>query len=39
VVATIYHSLGLNLETILPGPAGRPIPIVDFGKHEIKELF
>ena len=23
----------------LPGPAGRPFPLVDFGKHEIKELF
>jgi len=39
VVATIYHSLGLDLETTLPGPAGRPFPLVDFGKHEIKELF
>lgn len=39
VVATIYHSLGLNLETKLPGPQGRPFPLVDFGKHEIKELF
>ena len=39
VVATIYHSLGFDLETHLPGPAGRPFPLVDFGKHEIKELF
>jgi hypothetical protein len=39
VVATIYKSLGLNLETALPGPAGRPFPLVDFGKHEVKELF
>lgn len=39
IVATIYHSLGLDLETPLPGPAGRPFPLVDFGKHEIKELF
>jgi len=39
VVATIYHRLGLDLETPLPGPAGRPFPLVDFGKHEIKELF
>ncbi|MEX0936757.1 MAG: DUF1501 domain-containing protein [Pirellulales bacterium] len=39
VVATIFHSLGLDLETHLPGPAGRPFPIVDFGKHEIHELF
>ena len=39
VVATIYHSLGLDLETHLPGPQGRPFPLVDFGKHPIKELF
>jgi hypothetical protein len=39
VVATIYHSLGLDPETKLPGPAGRPFPLADFGKHAIKELF
>lgn len=39
VVATIYHSLGLDLETKLPGPQGRPFPLVDSGKHEIHELF
>ncbi len=39
VVATIYHSLGLDLETELPGPQSRPFPIVDFGTHEIRELF
>ncbi|HZN34618.1 MAG TPA: DUF1501 domain-containing protein [Pirellulaceae bacterium] len=39
VVATIYKSLGFDLDTTLPGPAGRPFPLVDFGKHEIKELF
>jgi len=39
VVATIFHSLGLNLESHLPGPAGRPFPLVDFGYREIKELF
>lgn len=39
VVATVYHSLGLDLETHLPGPAGRPFPLVDFGTHPIKELF
>jgi hypothetical protein len=39
VVATIYKSLGFDLETALPGPSGRPFPLVDFGKHEIKELF
>ena len=39
VVATIYKSLGFDLDTTLPGPAGRPFPLVDFGKHEIRELF
>ena len=39
VLATIYHSLGLDLETKLPGPQGRPFPLVDSGKHEIHELF
>ncbi len=39
VVATIYRSLGLNLETKLPGPQSRPFPLVDFGKHAIEELF
>lgn len=39
IVATIYHSLGLDLETTLPGPSGRPFPLVDFGKEEIHELF
>ena len=39
LVATIFHSLGLDLETHLPGPAGRPVPLVDFGHREIHELF
>jgi len=39
IVGTIYHSLGLDLETKLPGPQGRPFPLVDSGKHEIHELF
>jgi hypothetical protein len=39
VAATIFHSLGLDLEAKLPGPAGRPFPIVDFGHREIRELF
>lgn len=39
IVATIFHSLGLDLETQLPGPAGRPFPLVDVGHHEIRELF
>ncbi|MCD6049228.1 MAG: hypothetical protein K0Q55_631 [Verrucomicrobia bacterium] len=39
IVATIYHSLGLDLTTHLPGPQGRPFPLVDFGTQAIKELF
>jgi hypothetical protein len=39
VVATIYHSLGLDLETHLPGPNSRPFPLVDFGTKPIMELF
>lgn len=39
VVATIFHSLGLDLETHLPGPQNRPFALVDFGKHEVHELF
>jgi hypothetical protein len=39
IVATVYRSLGLDLETKLPGPQGRPFPLVDTGKHEIAELF
>ncbi len=39
VVATIYQSLGVDLETELPGPQGRPFPVVDFGTRAIKELF
>jgi hypothetical protein len=39
VVATIFHSLGFDLEQHLPGPNGRPFPLVDFGNREIHELF
>jgi uncharacterized protein (DUF1501 family) len=39
VVATIFHSLGVDLEAHLPGPASRPFPVVDFGTQPIKELF
>ncbi len=39
VVATIYHSLGLDLETHLPGPQGRPFSLVDYGTQPIRELF
>lgn len=39
IIATIFHSLGLDLHTELPGPGGRPFPLVDFGVQEIQELF
>jgi hypothetical protein len=39
VAATIYHSLGIHLETELPGPQGRPIPVADYGVKPIMELF
>lgn len=39
IVATIFRSLGYDLEAHLPGPAGRPFPLVDFGKQAIEELF
>lgn len=39
VVATIFHSLGLETTSILPGPAGRPFPLTDFGTAPIHELF
>ncbi len=39
IIATIFKSLGLDLHAEMPGPAGRPFPLVDFGVREIKELF
>ena len=39
IVATIYRSLGLELETELPGPQSRPFPLVDYGTSAIDELF
>ncbi len=39
VAATIYHSLGIDLETKLPGPQSRPYPLVDYGTQPINELF
>jgi len=39
IIATIFHSLGLDLHAEMPGPGGRPFPLVDFGVREIKELF
>ena len=39
LIATIFHSLGLDLHAEIPGPGGRPFPLVDFGMREVKELF
>lgn len=39
IVASIFHSLGFNVEDHLPGPAGRPFPLADFGTKPIMELF
>ena len=39
IVATIFHSLGMDVEMMLPGPSGRPFPLVDTGHREIHELF
>ena len=39
IVATIMHGMGIDLGTDLPGPGGRPFPVVDSGRHEISELF
>jgi hypothetical protein len=39
VVATILKSQGFSLTEHLPGPGGRPFPIVDSGFREIHELF
>jgi hypothetical protein len=39
VAATIFHSLGIPLETELPGTGGRPIRVVDNGVEHIHELF
>ena len=39
IIATIFHSMGLDIASHLPGPAGRPFPLVDAGFREIHELF
>jgi hypothetical protein len=39
IAATIYRALGIDLEHLLPGPQGRPMPLVDSGIREIRELF
>jgi hypothetical protein len=39
VAATVFHAMGIDLETELPGPQDRPIRIVDHGVEPIMELF
>jgi hypothetical protein len=39
IVATVFHSLGLDHTGHLPGPAGRPFALTDFGTEPIRELF
>ena len=39
IVATIYHRLGIPLETELPAANGRPLPVVDRGVEPVHELF
>ena len=39
IVATIFRALGFKLTEHIPGPAGRPFPIIDSGYREIHELF
>lgn len=39
IIATIFKSLGLDLHAEMPGPGGRPFPLVDFGVREVGELF
>ena len=39
VAATLYRGLGLDPHRELPGPQNRPIPMVDYGVHPIREVF
>ena len=39
VAATIYRGLGLDPHHELPGPQGRPLPLVEYGVQPINELF
>ncbi len=39
VAATLFKAFGLDPHHELPGPQGRPIPLVDFNLNPIKELF
>ena len=39
IQASIYQALGISLQTELPGPGSRPVPIVEIGVKPIQELF
>jgi hypothetical protein len=39
LVATLYHGLGIDLETTLPGPGHERIPLLPPGTRPIMELF
>jgi len=39
LVATVFHSLGLDHKAHLPGPGGRPFFLTDLGTEPIRELF
>lgn len=39
VAATLFKAFGLDPHHELPGPQGRPIPLVDFNLNPINELF
>ncbi|MBY0588039.1 DUF1501 domain-containing protein [bacterium] len=39
IIATICKSMGIDIETKLPGPQSRPFPVVDYGIRPIEELF
>jgi hypothetical protein len=38
IAATVFHALGIDPGTELPGVGGRPIPLVDRGQDPISEL-
>ncbi len=39
IAATVYHGLGIPLETEMIGPQSRPLRIVDHGVEPLRELF
>ncbi|HJY33633.1 MAG TPA: DUF1501 domain-containing protein, partial [Vicinamibacterales bacterium] len=39
VAATMMYALGIDIDKELPGPQGRPMPVVDRGVEPIRELF